>query len=138
MLTSFIFSTFSTSNLFQTCVFPSVWKKAIITTVTKVSSKDPHVSINYRTISLLSCVVKAFSCIINKHVVNYCEDNNIYEDEQNGFQKKRLHEDHILVLTYIIKNRMSENKETFCSCIDMQKALDLVNIRYVVLQIVRF
>ncbi len=26
--------------------------------------------------------------IINKHVVNYCEDNNIYEDEQNGFRKK--------------------------------------------------
>ncbi len=65
---------------------------------------------------------KAFSGIINKHVVNYCEDNKIYEDEQ-----KRSCEDHLFVLTSIIRNRKSENKDTFFSFIDMQKAFDWVN-----------
>ncbi len=77
----------------------------------------------------MSCVGKAFSGIINKvkRVVNYCEDNNIYEDEQNGFRKKRSCEDHIFVLTSIIRNRISENKDTFCSFKDMQKAFDWIN-----------
>ncbi len=65
--------------------------------------------------------------IINKRVVNYCEDNNIYENEQNGFRKKRSCEDHIFALTSIIRNRMSENKYIFCSFIDMQKHFDWVN-----------
>ncbi len=78
------------SKFFQTCVLPSVWLKAIITPVPKSSSKDPYVPLNYRGISLLSCVGKAFSGIINKHVVNYCEDNNVYEDEQKWIQEKKI------------------------------------------------
>ncbi len=75
----------------------------------------------------MSCVSKAFSGIINKCVVNYWEDNNIYEDKPNGFRKKRSRGDNIFVLTSIIRNRMWENKDTFCSFIDMQKAFDWVN-----------
>ncbi len=71
------------SKYFQTCVLPSVWLKAIITHVPKNSNKDPYIPLNYRGISLVSCVGKAFLGIINKREVNYFEDTNIYEDEQN-------------------------------------------------------
>ncbi len=76
------------SKCFQNCVLLSVWLKDIITPVPKSSSKDGYVPLNYSGISLLSCVGKAFSGIINKYVVNYYEDNNTYEVEQNAFRKK--------------------------------------------------
>ncbi len=76
---------------------------------------------------MLSFVGKVYSGIINIRVVNYCEEKCIYEDEQNGFRKHRSCEDHIFVLTSIIKNRMSEGRDTFCTFIDMQKAFDWVD-----------
>ncbi len=65
--------------------------------------------------------------IINNCIVCYCEDNNVHEDEQNGFRKKRSCEDHIFTLTYILRNRMAEAKDTFCAFIDMQKTFDWVD-----------
>ncbi len=70
------------SKFFLSAILPTVWLKAIITPIPKSSSKDPYVPLNYRGISLLSCVGKVFSGIINVRVVNYCEENGIYEDEQ--------------------------------------------------------
>ncbi len=93
----------------------------------KCSSKDPYKPLNYREISLLSCVSKVFTCIINNHIVCYCEENNVYEYQQNGFRKKRSCEDHIFTLTSILRNRMTEGKYTFCAFIDMQKAFDWVD-----------
>ncbi len=112
------------SKFFLSAILPTVWLKAIITPIPKSSSKDPYVPLNYRGISLLSCVGKVFSGIINVRVVNYCEENGIYEDEQNGFRIHRYCEDHIFILTSIIKNRMSEGRDTFCAFIDIQKAFD--------------
>ena len=47
--------------------------------------KDPYIPFNYIGISLLSCVSKAYTSILNNIITNYCEDNNILEDEQNLF-----------------------------------------------------
>ncbi len=51
---------------------PSVWLKAVINPIRKGANKDPLVPLNYRGISLLSCVGKVFSGIINYCAVNYC------------------------------------------------------------------
>ena len=49
-------------NLFQCCfengMVPSMWRKALIKPIPKGSAKDPYVPLNYRGISLLSCVSK--------------------------------------------------------------------------------
>ncbi len=106
---------------------PTVSLKAIITPIPKSSSKDPYVPLNFIGISLLSCVGKGFSGIINVTVVNYFEENGIYEDEENGIRKHRSCEDHIFVLAFIIKNGMSEYREKFCAFIDMQNAFDWID-----------
>ncbi len=69
------------SKLFESCILPSVWLKSVINHIPKGSNKDPHIPINYRGIHFLSCVGKVFSGIINHSIVDYCESNNIYEDE---------------------------------------------------------
>ncbi len=107
-------------------MLPSMWLKSVINPIPKGFNKDPFVPLNYRGISLLSCVVKVFSGIINKRIVNYCESNNIYEDEQNGFRCKSSCEEDIYSLTSIIRNKLSQNQSTYCCFIDKQKAFDWV------------
>ncbi len=56
---------------------------------------------------ILLCVSKVFTGIINNRIVCYCEENNVYEEEQNGFRKKRSCEDHIFTLTSMLINMMT-------------------------------
>ncbi len=51
-------------NLFTKCfefgIVPTICLKALISPVPKSASKDPYVPLNYRRISLISCVSKVF------------------------------------------------------------------------------
>ena len=106
---------------------PSAWCKAIISPIPKCNTKDPKVPLNYRGISLLSCMGKLYSSIINSRISQFCEGNTLFSDEQNGFRPKRSCEDHIFVLSSVLRNRMSDNEQTFCAFVDMQKAFDWVD-----------
>jgi hypothetical protein len=116
---------------FQAClesgITPSVWKQALIKPIPKSSSKDPLVPLNYRGISLISCISKTYSSIINNRIMQFCDDHNLLVDEQNGFRKDRSCDDHIFSLTSIVENRLNEDKNTFCAFIDLEKAFDWLN-----------
>ena len=115
------------NTFFQLGMTPTIWLKTIIVPIPKSATKDPHVPLNYRGISLLSCVLKAYSGILNKRVTDYCELMEIFSDEQNGFRKDRSCVDHIFTVTSVVRNRMSNNLPTFACFIDMQKAFDWVD-----------
>ena len=85
---------------FMNSIVPSIWKKALIKPIPKGSDKDPLVPLNYRGISLLSTVSKVYSCLINNRIVNFCNSENIFAEEQNGFRKKRSCDDHIFFPFY--------------------------------------
>ena len=119
-------------NLFKICFncgrIPSAWQKAIILCpIPKSAAKDPHIPLNYRGISLLSCIAKAYSSLLNRRIVIFCELTYAFSDEQNGCRHDRSCVDHIFSLTAIIRNRMAVNMPTFCCFIDMQKAFDWVD-----------
>ncbi len=117
--------------LFTKClesgIVPTIWLKALISPVAKSASKDPYNPLIYRGISLLSCVSKVISGLINNHVINYCELGDLLVDEQGGFRKNRARVDHMYTITSILRNRLSENKSTFTCFIDMPKAFDWVD-----------
>ena len=115
------------SKCFDYCILPSTWLKAIITPIPKSTDKDPFIPINYRGISLLSCVSKVFSSILNKRIVSYLELLEIYADEQNGYRKNRSCIDHVYTLTSIIRNRLANKQPTYCCFIDMKKAFDWID-----------
>ena len=75
-------------------VIPSIWRKAIIAPIPKSAAKDPCVPLNYRGISLLSCIYKMYSSILNLRLTTHCERNNYIVDEQNGFRAERSCQDH--------------------------------------------
>jgi hypothetical protein len=65
--------------------------------------------------------------LINERIYQFCENEDILVDEQNGFRKGRSCADHLFTLTSIIRNRLSEHKPTFCAFIDMEKAFDFLD-----------
>ena len=107
-------------------VIPSVWRTSIISPIPKSSSKDPCVPLNYRGISLLSCLYKMYTSLLNMRLANYCEGGGYLADEQNGFRSGRSCQDHIYTLSSIIKNRKSEGNDTYCAFVDFKKAFDWV------------
>ena len=64
--------------------------------------KDPFTPLNYRGISLLSCVSKLYSRVINNKLTAYCNICDILVDDQNGFRKDRSCLDHIFSLSSIL------------------------------------
>ncbi len=102
----------------------SIWLKSVINLKPKASNKDLFVPVKrvyYRLwVKYFMVLLIVFSGIINHRIVDYCESNNVYEDEQNGFRCKRSCEDHIYKLTLIIRNRLLHNQSTHCYFIDMQ------------------
>ncbi len=77
---------------------PSVWLKSIISPVPKSSNKDPHVPLNYRGISLLSCVGKAYSSLLNRHIVSYCEQMDVFNDVFNKMDSDKIDNFHLFQL----------------------------------------
>ena len=95
--------------IFENGIVSSVWLRAIINPIPKGSGKDPYVPINYRGISLLSCISKCYTSIMNERLVRFCDENQILVDEQNGFRKHRSCNGHLFSLTSIIRNRLATN-----------------------------
>ena len=116
---------------FQTCfesgIVPTIWLKSIINPIPKDSKKNPYVPLNYRGISLLSCVSKVYSSLINKRITSYCNISDLIVDEQNGFRSGRSCEEHTFTLTCLIRNQLSKSKSVFASFIDLEKAFDWVD-----------
>ena len=78
---------------------------------------------SYRGISLLLCISKLYSSILNKRITKCLEENNILAEEQNGFRTDRSCEDHAFTLDSVIRN----NTTVFAAFIDLKKAFDFVD-----------
>ena len=118
-------------QLFNVCFekgcVPSSWKHGIIAPIPKCATKDPRVPTNYRGITLTSAVYKVFCTILNNRLTRWVEQNELLQDNQNGFRKGRSCVDHLSSLSMILETRKQLKKSTYCAFIDLSKAYDSVN-----------
>lgn len=105
---------------------PSDWDFSDIIPIPK-KDKDARDPLQNRCITIVCCVAKIYSSILNKRLQNYLETNNILAEEQNGFRGSRSCIDHIFIMCTILRNRKSLGKETFLCFIDYKKAFDSVD-----------
>ena len=82
---------------------------------------------NYRGITLLSCIGKLFTAVINSRLTKYLDAVGCIGEEQAGFREGYSTIDHISTLHAIIDMHLSKNKKLFCAFIDYRKAFDFVD-----------
>ena len=66
-------------------VFQMWWSEGIVIPLFKKGDRN-NVA-NYRGITLLSCLSKLFTTVINKRISSYCDRYNTVSDAQFGFRK---------------------------------------------------
>ena len=117
------------TNLFniilQTGIIPEQWVQGMIKPIYK-NKGDPLNPENYRPITLLSCLGKLFTSIINERLNLFLNENNILLENQAGFRKNYSTNDHIFVLYSLIEILKQRKKKLYCAFIDFSKAFDSV------------
>ena len=113
------------NNIFNLNAKIEQWTFAMITPIFKNGSKmDPS---NYRGISLLSCLGKLFTAILNQRLLKYVVENNILKAEQLGFLAgNRTSDAHIILHTLIQSYCHNRGKKIFACFVDFKKAFDTV------------
>lgn len=112
---------------FDSGKIPKEWRKAIICPIYKGKGSEPRLPSSYRGISLLSCIYKLYSSVLNTRLRDYLEYKGTLAEEQNGFRKKRSCEEHIYILNSIIRNSLDNKKSIYAAFIDFKTAFDVVD-----------
>ena len=108
-------------------IVPESWLNGMILPIykNKGDSNDPD---NYRGITLLSCLGKLFTSVINCRLNKYADRIKLINENQAGFRKKYSTTDHIFLLKNVIDLflKQKNGKKLFCAFIDYRKAFDFV------------
>ncbi|XP_078504454.1 olfactory receptor 2G3-like [Lissotriton helveticus] len=75
------------NSIFQTVIYPEIWKKAVIKPLLKKPSLDPADSANCRPIACLPFPAKIFEAIMNKQLSGFIDCHQLLDDTQFGFRK---------------------------------------------------
>ena len=110
----------------DTGIIPKPWCLGYIVPIYKKkgSTSDPN---NYRGITLLSCIGKMFTAVLNARLTKYLDCTGLIGEEQAGFRAKYSTMDHIFSLHCIIDIYLRNKKKLYCAFVDYKKAFDLIN-----------
>ena len=81
---------------------------------------------NYRPVSLLSVVSKAFEKLANNRIVDHLEKCDLFSDFQNGFRSSRSTTDLLTVASDRIARAFNRSGATRAVALDISKAFDRV------------
>ena len=112
-------------DLLDTGEIPLILKTANIVPIYKGGSRgEPK---NYRPVALTSHLIKVFERVVRKHIVDYMEENHLFNPGQHGFRNGRsclsqliAHFDHV---TKLLEN----NQNVDVVYLDFSKAFDKVD-----------
>ena len=103
---------------------PEGWKKSHVSPIPK--NEDTSLPSNYRPISLLSNIDKAFERCIFKHIYNHIHDNNILTPYQSGFTPGDSTTNQLTYLYNTFSEALDSGKEVRVVFCDISKEFDRV------------
>lgn len=111
--------------IFSTGNVPKIWLSGNILPFykNKGEKNDPK---NYRPITILSCLGKLFTSIINNRLCSFLETFLLLNENQFGFRKGYSTTDSIYVLHLLFDLLKMKKKKLYCAFIDFAKAFDTV------------
>ena len=98
-----------------------MWGEMHVSPIVMGEGSGTNCNLQSRGISLLSCVYKLYSSVLNSCLFSFLEVLELTDDSQNGFRGGRSCEDHITSLILQIQQVIIAGKDSFCCYIDMQK-----------------
>ena len=108
-----------------TGIFPNSLKIAKISPIFKKG--DPHITDNYRPISLLPVISKVIEKVVFLQVYNYFVENKLLYDSQYGFRKLHSTEYAALEFTDQIIINLDQGKLPLAIFLDLSKAFDTID-----------
>lgn len=109
----------------DTGIIPDTWTNGIIKPLYK-NKGNPLDPDNFRAITLISCLGKLFTSIINTRLNIFANEISLISENQAGFRKGYATTDNIFVLHALVELYFSFGKKLFCTFIDFRKAFDTV------------
>lgn len=111
--------------IFDTGYIPESWTLGMIKPIykNKGCSKDPS---NYRPITLISCLGKLFTAILNNRIQKYADEYEVIDGCQAGFRKGYSTTDNIFILHQLIELACKSKHKLHCAFIDLKQAFDRV------------
>ena len=104
----------------------SDWLIGIIITLYK--GKGSHLGPNnYRGITLLSCVGKLFTSILNNRLNEFLNVYRVLNENQAGFREMYSTTHHIFTLKCLIDLRKFRKRKLFCAYVDYERVFDKIN-----------
>ena len=102
--------------------FPKLWKLAHVVPVhKKESTQDP---LNYRPVSLLTCISKIFEKLVFNHVYQYLDHFHLLSPKQSGFRPGDSTVNQLCFITHSIYESLQNGKEVRAVFIDLSRAFD--------------
>ena len=109
----------------ETGFLPESWLTGTIIPIFKNKGESNNPT-NYRPITILSCLGKLFTSILNNRLNSYLEEFAILSENQAGFRKGYSCTDHIFTLNTLIQISKRSKNKLFCAFIDFSQAFDKV------------
>ena len=109
----------------QICYIPTAWKLATLHMLLK-PDKLPSLTTSYRTISLMSSIMKLFERIIEQRLRSYLEDIGFLNKYQSGFRQHKSTDDHLFRLSQSVMESFNRKEHVVAAFLDVEKAFDNV------------
>lgn len=111
--------------IFNTGNVPETWLVGNIIPFYKNKGEkcDPK---NYRPITILSCLGKLFTSVLNNRLNDFVENSLLLNENQSGFRNGYSTTDSILSLHFLFELLKLKKKKLYCAFIDFAKAFDTV------------
>ena len=105
---------------------PNEWATGVIKPIYKNKGdiNDPD---NCRGITLLICLGKLFTSVINERLTVFIDSNQIMSEAQAGFRKGYSTTDQLFTLKCIVELFLCQGRRLFCTFVDYSKAFDSIN-----------
>ena len=110
--------------IFDSAIIPESWSLGTIRPIYKKG--DPVLPKNYRPITILSCLGKMFTSVLNNRLKVYSDKYNVIESCQAGFRSKHSTVDNIFIIKCLIDIAKANKTKLFGCFIDFKQAFDMV------------
>ena len=125
------------NEIYLNNTLPTAWRTAIVIPIPK-PNKDHSSPLNFRPISLTSCLCKLMEKMVNNRLVWFLENKNCISNTQAGFKRGRSTTDCIVQFSSDVEQAIINKKHTIAVFFDLQKAYDTAWRRAIIRRLCEF